>query len=84
MCHCSNEAGDNEYFFDVIVYDPPSISNKTLDQSTVDAIENTDFMAICQVNGYPVPDVRVDTSIVVPTRSFKLPRFYVRMILFPT
>lgn len=77
LCHVSNEAGDNEYVFDVVVYDPPSIRDKTLNQTTVDVIEGTDFTAICQVNGYPAPDVRVDTSIVVPTHSFKLSHFHV-------
>lgn len=59
-CEASNLAGVNGYSYDIVVYDPATITNTTLNQTTVKVIIETNFSTDCTVNAYPVADVCVN------------------------
>lgn len=59
ICHVKNEAGDSNYTYQIIVYDPPAFENTTLNETTVTVISETDFSIDFHVNGYPAPEVRL-------------------------
>lgn len=56
-CQVWNEVGDNEYTYDVVVFNPPYFTNTTLNQTTITVKEGENFTSECQVDGIPHPEV---------------------------
>lgn len=59
-CHVDNEAGSNEYTYEIIIYSPPmKLNGNAYNQNhTFDVIAATDFSLYCPVEGIPAPKVR--------------------------
>lgn len=62
ICQVENEAGESEYTYEIIVYEPPTFEDITLNQTTIKTIATRDIIADCLVTGYPMPEV--STSIL--------------------
>lgn len=54
----NNEAGENEYTYEVAVQYPPIFENSVSNATTIDVRSSTNFSIECQVDGYPMPEVR--------------------------
>lgn len=57
ICYVENEYGDNQYTYEVIVYDPPTIEDMNLDSATIRLIAETSFSYDCLAQGIPKPQV---------------------------
>lgn len=55
-CHVENEAGSNEYTYEIIIYLPPIEVNAN-QTHTIDVIPTTNISLDCPANGIPPPKV---------------------------
>lgn len=55
-----NEAGHNEYTYEIVVYSPPFFKNATENQTKIiKAIAGTSIHVDCDADGLPTPNVRI-------------------------
>lgn len=69
----SNEAGDNEFDYQIIVYGPPDFGNSMLNPKTAKVISGNDFETECQVIGFPAPEVCVFPMV---SEQFSITKIY--------
>lgn len=58
--HVQNEAGDNEFTYEIVAYLPPTLKNETEHRTTIiDAIAGMAVRLDCDVDGSPIPNVHI-------------------------
>lgn len=70
VCHVRNEAGDNEFTYDIIVHDPLKFEDATLNQTIVKVDLGTNFSTDCKVTGYPTPNVCIYATISIELATY--------------
>lgn len=70
VCHVRNEAGDNEFTYDIIVHDPLKFEDATLNQTIVKVDLGTIFSTDCKVTGYPTPNVCIYATISIELATY--------------
>lgn len=56
--HVQNEAGPNEYTYEIVVYLPPVFKNATENQTKIiNSIAGTSIDLDCDADGLPIPNV---------------------------
>lgn len=64
-CHVSNDAGDGEYSYELVVYTLPSIANITQNQTIISAIESRNVSIECPAYGVPTPKVSYPSYVLL-------------------
>ncbi|XP_055324358.1 hemicentin-1-like [Sitodiplosis mosellana] len=54
-CRVSNEAGQNEYTYQISVHYSPVIQNSSINDTIIDVTLATNFSIDCQASGFPLP-----------------------------
>lgn len=73
-----NEAGDNEFTYEIVAYLPPIFKNATQNQTTIiNAIEGMAVHLDCDVDGLPAPNVCIlPFSPSVELNSFRISFYF--------
>lgn len=57
MCIVSNEAGEDDFTYEIIVFSAPTFVDAVLNGTTFNVTSGAKFRINYQVNGFPTPDV---------------------------
>lgn len=71
-CRCSNEAGENEYTYQLLVHYSPIIQDPSINDGIFDVMLAKNFSFDCQASGYPLPSVSNTMNEHLHTLNFTI------------